>query len=74
MEVVLLDSDDETENQSKTDKPNTGHKEENEPKAIILDTQVTNIDSDSSIEEVEETQPKKRWTNSNNDYYICCSL
>ena len=58
MEVVLLDSDDETVNKIQS---TMGKNEDtaNLPK-IFSDTQVASIDSDSSIEQVEELQPKKR--------------
>ena len=57
MEVVLLDSDDENDGQSKTNETIINSEE---IKDANTDVMVTNIDSESSIEEIGETKPKKR--------------
>ena len=57
MEVVLLDSDDENDGQSKTNETIINSEE---IKDANTDAMVTNIDSESSIEEIGETKPKKR--------------
>ena len=60
MEVVLLDSDEETEKNIESDKPNIESGKVDDTKSNNSDNQVAKIDSDSSIEEVEESKPKKR--------------
>ena len=57
MEVVLLDSDDENDGQSKNNETIINSEE---IKDANKDVMVTNIDSESSIEEIGETKPKKR--------------
>ena len=57
MDVVLLDSDEETDGQSKTNETIITSEE---IKDGNKDVEVTNIDSESSIEEIGETKPKKR--------------
>ena len=60
MDVVLLDSDEETDGQSKTNETIITSEE---IKDGNKDVEVTNIDSESSIEEIGETKPKNEKKN-----------
>lgn len=60
MEVVLLDSDDETEKVEELNKLDINSSKVIDIAPINPENQVAKIDSDSSIEEVEESKPKKR--------------